>query len=417
MHIFHKLPAALMAAAFILLAQNVQAGPGWPAVYDPKTVLNLNLDMSNADWSTVRNDTTFDIEVPAMFWADGEEPILISVRRKSATALGDKVSLKLDINEYVDQKWNDVKKLSLENGDDADVIAEGYAWYLNRVAAASLDSGYTPGLAAWVRLFVNGEYLGVYLNLEHPDKTFLKNRGLYTKNETWLYKAGEIWEDHRLKVGEPDSPTTALLCYSPFATNDSGGGKKGGGKGKKGGGDSTTCATSDSDSAMATELNKLIDMEGMLTQGAVSAFTLGNDALFSKGKNFLYIDALGGEKRRYIPWDLDSVFVPDLPVGSIYGTEKRKRGQIVLNQTPYQEVILNNPTFRVQYDQIMTDLLNGPLQIDAQIAFLNDMEVLLGSALEADSNNNLKVSVPARFEVLREWMRGRVININEQLDH
>ena len=81
----------------------------------------------------------------------------------------------------------------------------------------------------------------------------------------------------------------------------------------------------------------------------------------------------------------------------------------------YQKVILNNSTFRPQYDGIMTDLLNGPLQVDAQIAFLNDLEALLTEALEADSNHNMPHGVPWRFDSLRQWVSGRVININEQL--
>ncbi|MEN8129933.1 MAG: CotH kinase family protein [Pseudomonadota bacterium] len=367
--------------------------------------------MDPGDWSKVKSDTTFDIEVPAMFWADGDldepEMILVSVRRKSGDALGDKVSLKIDINEFVDQKWNGVKKLSLENGDDVDVVAEGFAWYLNRVAAAAPDSGYNPGLAAWVKLVVNGESLGVYVNVEQPDKQFLKNRGLYTKNETWLYKASDV-SSVELKVGDLDSPTTTELCYSPFVSEG------GGVNGKKGGG-SSDCTAPDSDSAMATELNKLIDMEAMLTLGAVSAFTMGPDDLFSKGKNFYYIDFLGGDKRLYTQWDLDSVFTSKSPDASIYGTEKRNRGTTELSQTAYQEVILNNPTFRAQYDLILGGLLNGPLQIDAQIAFLNDLEVLLTSALEADPNNNFADSVPERFDSLREWVSARVININDQL--
>ena len=172
----------LLAFALFAFTTNAASAYDWPGVYDPLQLITLNLDMEPGDWSKVKNDTTFDIEVPAMFWADGDldepEPILISVRRKSADALGDKVSLKLDINEYVGgQKWNGLKKLSLENGDDVDVVAEGFAWYLNRVAAAASDSGYDPGLAAWIKLYVNGEYQGVYVNVEQPDKTFLKNRG------------------------------------------------------------------------------------------------------------------------------------------------------------------------------------------------------------------------------------------------
>jgi len=200
MRTFHKLPAAFIPAVFLLFAQSVQAGPGWPAVYEPLTALSLNLYMDHGDWNTVKNDTTFDIEVPAMFWADGEEPILISVRRKSATALGQKVSLKLDINEYVDQKWNDLKKLSLENGDDVEVISEGFAWYLNRVAAEASASTYSPGLAAWVTLYVNGEYLGVYVNVEQPDKRFLENRLLFAQGQAWLYKVSDIGGSPDLKA-------------------------------------------------------------------------------------------------------------------------------------------------------------------------------------------------------------------------
>ena len=401
----------------------------WPGLYDPLQMLTLNLDMDPGDWSTIKNDTTYDIEVPAMFWADGDldepDPILVSVRRKSADALGNKVSLKIDINEYVDQSWNGIKKLSVENGDDVDVVAEGYAWYLNRVAAESSTSGYNPGLAAWVKLVVNGEHVGIYVNVEQPDKTFLKNRGLYTKGETWLYKAGDVGTDYELKVGDPDSPTLADLCFAPFgaAGSDGGGGKgngKGNGKGggeNDGGGGSTGCTVPDSDNAMAAELNDLIDMEAMLTLGAVSAFHMGPDDLFSKGKNFYFID-FGGDQRLYTQWDLDTVFTSRSPEGSIYGSAKKgkkRSGSTELSQTAYQEVILNNSVFRKQYDRILADLLNGPLQIDAQLAFLNDLEALLTSALEADPNNNISGSVSERFDALRQWVTGRVININDQL--
>ena len=397
---FQKGSIVLISAVFLLQTQTLQAGPGWPGVYDPQTVLNLNLDMSASDWNTISNDTTFDIEVPAMFWADGEQPILISVRRKSATALGGKISLKLDINEYVDQEWNDVKKLSLENGDDENVVAEGFAWYLHRLAAQVSGSGYQPGLASWVTLSVNGEYQGVYVNVEQPDKQFLKNRELYNNNETWLYKAGDI-STVKLKVGDGYSPTSGILCYSPFVAES---------KGKtKGGG--SQCTAPESDEAMAAELNNLIDMKAMLTQAAVEAFVMNPDALFSHGKNFYYIDFLAKNRRLYLPWDYDASFVSNKPEASIYGTKKGGR----LSQSVYQQVIINNPEFRRQYKNIMAGLLNGPLQIDTQIALLNDLEIQLTSALEADDNNNMADSVAERFDALRQWLGRRVISINEQL--
>ena len=125
---------------------------------------------------------------------------------------------------------------------------------------------------------------------------------------------------------------------------------------------------------------------------------------------------MGSDKRLYTQWDLDSVFPSDKADGSIYGTAKKgKKFGGSLSQTDYQKVILNNDTFRPQYDGIMADLLNGPLQVDAQIAFLNDLEVLLTSALEADPNHNMPRGVPWRFDSLRQWVSERVNNINDQL--
>jgi spore coat protein CotH len=409
----------LLALALFALVTAPASAVGWPGLYDPMQVFTLHLDMDWDDWATIKGDTTYSIEVPAMLSADeealwvGGDPekrIKVSVRRKSADVIGDKVSLKIDINEYVDQQWNGVKKLSLENGDDVDVVAEGFAWYLHRVAAAASNSGYNPGLAAWIRLYVNGDYVGVYLNVEQPDKTFLKNRGLYTMNETWLYKASSVGANYELKVGDPNSPTSAKLCYSPFGAD--GGGK---GKGKKGGGTGTTCEAPEGDAAVTAELDALIDMQAMLTQGAVEAFTKGPDALFSKGKNFYFADFSNGKQRLYIPWDLDTVFVSQDPEGSIYATEKKKGRRTTESQSPYQELILNNPAFRERYNQIMTDLLNGPMSEAEMNFFLDDLELLLTSDLQADPNNNIDGSIAERFASLRQWIKGRVADIQSQL--
>jgi hypothetical protein len=117
----------------VLLMIVLIAAPGafaqaWPDVFNPFQILNLNLQLAEQDWDTIRHDTTNEIEVPALFWADGESPILVSVRRKSSRALPSeadpvKVGLKIDINELVDgQKWRDLTKVSLENGTDSGVI-------------------------------------------------------------------------------------------------------------------------------------------------------------------------------------------------------------------------------------------------------------------------------------------------------
>jgi len=134
--------------------------PNWPEIFEPNQLLTLNIQTVNpSDWDIIRYDMTFDIEVPALFWADGEETnkLYVSVRRKSGDALPSetdpcKVSLKIDINEYVSsQKWHDLNKLSLENGDDVDVVSEGLACNLHRMASGPEGYGYDAWRGNWVK--------------------------------------------------------------------------------------------------------------------------------------------------------------------------------------------------------------------------------------------------------------------------
>lgn len=74
-------------ATILFIAAPGTYAQAWPDVFNPFQILTLNLQLAEQDWDTIRHDTTNEIEVPALFWADGESPILVSVRRKSSRAL------------------------------------------------------------------------------------------------------------------------------------------------------------------------------------------------------------------------------------------------------------------------------------------------------------------------------------------
>ena len=392
----------------LLLITLVIATPGalaqaWPDVFNPFQILTVNLQLSDQDWDTIRHDLTNEIEVPATFWADGESPILVSVRRKSSRALPSeanpiKVGLKIDINELVDgQKWRGLTKVSLENGTDSGVIQEGLAWNLHRLAAGSY--GYDAAFASWVQLRVNGQLIGVYVNAEQRDKQMLRNRGLWVDDETWIFDQDDIGVPE-IEEGDGFSPTYNTLCFVPFRT----GGKKGAG----------TCATPP-DAQLATQLPLLINMSGMLTQGAVDAYTDNPDALLSHGKNFQFVDFIdpnntGRDTRRlYFPWDLDAVFRST--TGNIYASGSGRK----VSPSPYQEVILRHPTLRAQYNQIMLDLLNGPLSVANVQAFLTQAEGVISSALANDPFPTTSGSPADEFNSLRAWVAARDANVRAQV--
>ena len=396
------LRVSVLLMIVLIAAPGASAQP-WPDVFNPFQILTLNLELAVSDWDTIRRDTTNEIEVPALFWADGESPILVSVRRKSSRALPSeadpiKVGLKIDINELVDgQKWRDLTKVSLENGTDSGVVQEGLAWNLHRLASGSY--GYQAALASWVQLRVNGQLIGVYVNAEQRDKQMLRNRGLWAEDETWIFDQADIGVPE-IEEGDGFSPTYNALCYVPFRV----GGKKGSG----------ACATP-SDAALASQLPLLINMQGMLTQGAVDAYTDNPDALLSHGKNFQFVDFIdpnntGRDTRRlYFPWDLDAVFRST--TGNIYASGSGRKVAL----SPYQNVILRHPTFRAQYNQIMIDLLNGPLSVSNVQAFLTQAEAVISTALANDPFPTTGGSPADEFNRLRAWIAARDKSVRSQL--
>ncbi len=396
--------------------------PDWPDLYDPSELHTLHVQTLYAtDFDLIRADTTYDIEVPAYFWAEGENPIIVSIRRKSASAIPNelapdkKVSFKIDINEYHDDpdgvdvcvgllgitsgcfsKWKGVKKLSLENGDDQDVVQEGVAWYLHRLAAESVLA-YDAGMASWVKLFINGQYQGVYVNVEQPDKQFLKNRGQWELDgDTWLYKMSDI-DSPVMKEGvedelgvEIDSPLAQEFCFAPFK------------KKRK-------CETPEGFKAL---LEDNINMEGMLTFGAVAAFHGSHDDLFTKGKNFYYVDQGDGltYKREYYQWDLDQAFNDFDPNRNIYFMDADRANQ-------YEDALikLQDAPFRAEYNDIVDTLINGDnpvFSLTSLAADLDGFRMLLDDALAQDPNAK---DAWRSFDVIQEYFRLRVEAIRSQL--
>ncbi len=379
---------ATVALGGIALAGHAQ---DWPGIFDPLVLRTLHLQMTDEDWQTIQGDETFDIEVPAMFWLEEEEPILISIRRKSADALTqaptyDKVSFKIDINEFVDgQDWHGLRAVSIDNGDDQDVVSEGLAWYLHRVAAGPEGYGYDPGLASWVRIIINGIDTGVYLNAEQRDKRFLQNRGIWVDDETWLYEVEDLAGMELDEGGPKDSPTVMALCYSPFASP-------------------SLCSTPDA-STLAAELPILVDMQGLLAYAAVDSFSGNPDGIFSHGKNFYFADYLSGPTRLHFPWDLDAALGGGNVTANVYAP-----------QSDYSAILLAVPEFRAQYSQILNQLVCGPFAVAQLHAFVDALEPVLSDALAADPNTQMSEPVADFFDGRKAWFSQRLASVVSQIE-
>ena len=83
-----------------------------------------------------------------------------------------KKSFKVSFNEFVQgQKWKGVEKLNL-NGEHNDVSIMRSRLSNQLLKYAGLPAART----SYVRLYINNEYKGLYLNVEHIDEEFLQRR-------------------------------------------------------------------------------------------------------------------------------------------------------------------------------------------------------------------------------------------------
>jgi hypothetical protein len=374
-------------------------------VLDPLPGYETEAEGIAAAWDLIRQDTTNKILVLGTFSVAGESgSYTVEVRRKSSRALPSeenpqKVGLKIGF--LSPSTWNGVSRLSLENGGDISPIAEGLAWNLHQLAEGEdlYGEGFNPGLASWVNLSVNGQNLGVYTSVEQRNKQFLRNRGVWPSNDTWLYKGDDIGNPV-LEAGlEAGSPAMETLCFFPFRPAAS------------------ACPTP-SDSELANLLPQLIDMDAMLTQAAVDAFTGNNDALMSKGKNFHFIDVTA-QPRRYYPWDLDAVFGKG-GASNIYATTtSNKRGKISYSQSGYQSLILNHPDFRRSFNTKVESMfgVSGVLSPTTLSDFLHYVQLATEPYLLADPYVGAVIgeSPSAHFDGLRQWIDSRAANVLAQV--
>jgi hypothetical protein len=455
MKVLAKVALVAIAIGTVLCAGTAQAveinwpEPTWPDIFEPNQLLTLNLQMDPCDWHDIINNHPItdpnvglrgclpeEIERPAWFWMDGEDAnkIVVAVRRKKGDAFPDevdpcKVALKIDINQYycadpcspdcnlarydpnAAPDWHGQKKLSLEvNIDASDAISEGVAVNLHRMASATEGYGWPVWYGSWCELYVNGAYKGVYAHVEQYDKEYMIHRNIYEAHgHSWLYKHHDCDGRFVLKIGDdtyPRSQAVEALCYDPFyssvAQTQSSGGQ---------------CAVPD-DANVIADMNQWVDMSRMLHTAAIDAILANSDPLFWNNNNTYFYDPnidepnLADKKRLYFPWDVDASFKDT-------GTDIYYTG----GASGYDQLILAKPVFRSQYNQIIRDLLDGPLSFADVNDFLDMVEPVITTAVEADPwlmshiyDRIGATSAAQLFDWLRDWFAERIPNVRNQVD-
>lgn len=159
---------------------------GAEPLYDMKTLRTLFLEFENADWEQELSDFyNTDVEVPAKLTVDGKALTGVGVHFRGMTSYmmvpaGRKRSLNLSIDFLgKEQRLGGYRTLNLLN-------AAGDPTFLRTVLYQEVARSYFPAPKAnYVRVVINGENWGVYVNVEQFNTDFVKEWFGTTKGARW----------------------------------------------------------------------------------------------------------------------------------------------------------------------------------------------------------------------------------------
>jgi spore coat protein CotH len=163
-------------------------------LFDPAVLHDIELTMKQGDWENLQANYLNDTYYPAdMKWQEVVVPQVGLRSRGSGSRNPKKPGLKVDFGRYVDQTAFGLKSIVLANAiEDPSMVAQ-------RVGLGMFARvGMASPRVVHARVFVNGNYIGLYELIEPIDKTFLgrvfgQDASGKTENGGYLYEYH--WKD------------------------------------------------------------------------------------------------------------------------------------------------------------------------------------------------------------------------------
>ena len=264
-------------------------------LFDPEAVHKIRLSVHPSDWQKLKADFRSNDYYPCAFEWRG---ISIDAGIRSA-GLGTrnevKPALRVDFNRYDEgQKFLGLKSVRLKNlVYDASMVKERIVMSFYR------RMGLSAPRTAHARLYINGEYAGLYLIVESVDKPFLRRN--FEDDTGYLYKY-EYAGPYRFEYLGANPSKYVPLPFEPHTHELDP---------KPGGLVAMVRDASEApDSGFDRTLSKHLDLRLFLGQLAVEMFFAEADGLVAHHgmANFYLYQSADSGAFRFVPWDKDRTF-------------------------------------------------------------------------------------------------------------
>ena len=367
-----KLSWVLFFLLFIALSavgQNIN--PGVDKIFRPDEIAVIRLTLAPADKAFMQNQANSESEqyfpatfqmINSQFDSTLEDQVGVRLRGNNSRE-HNKKSFKIDFREYDGKKFYGYKKFNLKaNANDPSFIRELLTLQCYR------EMNIPAARTHFIKLYMNDEYMGLYLNVEQIDDEFLNLR--HGHENGFLYKCsfgaslqmhnGQI-NNNRIFESElnEEEDTRSELAHFAHVLNHT------------------------PTENFKTEIEKVFDVNLYLKQLAVEVL-MGHWDGYSYNMNNYYL-FYNGERElfEFFPYDADNTWGIDFvnkdwakrSLNSWYRDEPR----------PLTTRILAVPSYRTKYYEYLSQVME--LYFNEAIVFpmLDQYKDLLSAAVQNDS--------------------------------
>jgi spore coat protein CotH len=361
-------------------------------VFDDTQVHELYLTFTQGDfWEQMLENYNNGLNeyIPATFEFNSEVYDSVGVRFKGNASMvsypSNKKPFKIKFDEYVeDQEFYGISKLSLSNGfSDPSFLRE-------KMMFDALNQFIPSSRANFIKLFINGDYWGLYTNVEQLDQKFIEKnfgndecgnlfKGDPSGSLEWLGEDPEQYYLHyELKTNEEINDWSDLIHFIDILNN-------------------TTIEE------LQDSLETVFHSHNFLFFNALNNFFVNLDSYICKGHNYYVYHRTDTDKFVHLPWDLNLSFgnysmgmtPPELLNLSIYWT-------FDLLPRPLVERMFEIPDYCEIYEMDYQYIMDNVIIEEELFARVDTLADLIRPAVYADS---LKMYSNEDFE----------ININDDL--
>lgn len=338
-------------------------------------VASISIEINPEYMETILTDSIYsDYEYPASFTYISSSltetiPNVGFRLRGNTSRNADKKSFKVAFNAFVQgQKWKGLEKMNL-NGEHNDVSIMRSRLSNQILASAGLPCSRT----SYVKLFINEEYKGLYINVEHIDDEFLQRRFI-DDDEGNLYKCfwgadfnylgnnQQAYTDiYELKTNKTENDYTGLISLIEVINNSS-------------------------DEDFPCDLWEVFDVELYLKTLAFEILIGHWDGHAVNKNNFYLYQRPSDGKFVFIQYDMDNTFGidwfdVDWANKNIYFWGEDDR--------PLYQRVMNVPYFRDRFSMYMDQLLQDSFNPNVLIEQLNATQSMISEAALDDDYKEL----------------------------